>query len=404
MKSYFFTLFVRFFVAFSGLVVFVVSSKLYGAEGRGIIGYGTSIVSLFGLLLSFNLGRSFLFETKKNENLKQKLLPNFLTIIYLLMVVGVFTTAIFWFCNHNARSVIDSKTMMAFLILTPYYVWSVNGTTIYATLNKTTQQDTVIFVQRIVLIIITLIVFLLNVQSIKVFLYLYALILCVGTITEMSLLGNPKKDFAQLYNIRQYVSNSKYAHMDYLAFNLYPLCLMIVSGLFLKLSDLGNLNFLIQLINFIFILAAVASIRVKTYVSSKGMLYHSSPIKKLILFTLFMTAISVLAIFIFLKTDFFGEYFSTFKDLSALFLLISLALPGYIAYQFLYPVLIEYGQIYQSMKINLSIFIAIILITYPVLSLYGLVGGVVLFALFYLMILLGQIYLYKRLKLRIIRN
>ncbi len=85
MNRYFFTLFVRFFVAFSGFVVFVVSSKLFGAEGRGIIGFGTSLDSIVGLLLSFNLGRSFLFETKKKGALKQKLLPNFLAINYLFI-------------------------------------------------------------------------------------------------------------------------------------------------------------------------------------------------------------------------------------------------------------------------------------------------------------------------------
>lgn len=95
MKLFLFTLFVRFFVAFSGLVVFVISSKLYGAEGRGLIGFGTSIVSLFGLLLSFNLGRSFLFETKSNENLKQKLLPNYLAIHYLLIIAGIFISGMF---------------------------------------------------------------------------------------------------------------------------------------------------------------------------------------------------------------------------------------------------------------------------------------------------------------------
>jgi len=150
MKNYLFKLFVRFFVAFSGLVVFAISSKLYGAEGRGVIGFGISIVSLFGLLLSFNLGWSFLFEAKSNENLKQKLLPNYLAIHYLLIIAGIFISGMFWYLNANARVIIDSKAMMAFLILVPFYVWSVNGNSIYATLNKTTKQDFIIFLQRAV--------------------------------------------------------------------------------------------------------------------------------------------------------------------------------------------------------------------------------------------------------------
>ena len=195
MKNFLFTLCVRFFVAFSGLVVFVISSKLYGAEGRGVIGFGSSIVSLFGLLLSFNLGRSFLFEAKSNENLKQKLLPKYLAIHYLLIIAGIFISGMFWYLNANARVIIDSKAMMAFLILVPFYVWSVNGNSIYATLNKTTKQDFIIFLQRVVLVSAMLLIFKLNTQDIRVFLFIYALVLCFGTITEMGLLGSPLKGF-----------------------------------------------------------------------------------------------------------------------------------------------------------------------------------------------------------------
>ncbi len=404
MKNYFFTLFVRFFVAFSGFFVFVISSKLYGAEGRGVIGFGTSIVSLFGLLLSFNLGRSFLFETKSNENLKQKLLPNYLAIHYLLIIAGIFISALFWYFNANARVIIDSKAMMAFLILVPFYVWSVNGSSIYATLNKTTKQDFVIFFQRVILVVVTLLIFKLNIQDIRVFLFIYALVLFLGTVTEMGFLGSPLKGFSQIHNIGRYISDSKYVHVDYLAFNLYPLILMVFSGLFLKLTELGKLNFLIQLVNFIFILSIVASIRMKTYVAAKGVIQYIESIKKLLLFTLIVSLISIIVIFAFLNTPFFSEHFSSFGDVLIYFMIISLAVPGYIAYQFMYPILIEYNQIHLSIKINLLILIILVSLTHPILKLYGLVGGVSLFALFYLLVLLAQLYIYKKLRPMLISN
>jgi O-antigen/teichoic acid export membrane protein len=404
MKNYFFTLFVRFFVAFSGFFVFIISSKLYGAEGRGVIGFGTSIVSLFGLLLSFNLGRSFLFETKSNENLKQKLLPNYLAIHYLLIIAGIFISALFWYFNANARVIIDSKAMMAFLILVPFYVWSVNGSSIYATLNKTTKQDFVIFFQRVILVVVTLLIFKLNIQDIRVFLFIYALVLFLGTVTEMGFLGSPLKGFSQIHNIGRYISDSKYVHVDYLAFNLYPLILMVFSGLFLKLTELGKLNFLIQLVNFIFILSIVASIRMKNYVAAKGVIQYIESIKKLLLFTLIVSLISIIVIFAFLNTPFFSEHFSSFGDVLIYFMIISLAVPGYIAYQFMYPILIEYNQIHLSMKINLLILIILVSLTHPILKLYGLVGGVSLFALFYLLVLLAQLYIYKKLRPMLISN
>lgn len=404
MKNYFFTLFVRFFVAFSGLIVFVISSKLYGAEGRGVIGFGTAIVSLFCLILSFNLGRSFLFETKSNKNLKQKLLPNYLAIHYLLIIAGIFISGMFWYLNANARVIIDSKAMMAFLILAPFYVWSVNGNAIYATLNKTTKQDFVIFIQRLVLVSVILLIFKLNIKDIRVFLFVYALVLCFGTIIEMGLLGSPLKGISQIHNIGQYISDSKFVHVDYLAFNIYPLILMIFSGLFLNLAELGKLNFLVQLVNFIFILPVVASIRMKTYVAAKGASQYLASIKKLFLFTLIVSVISIIVIFAFLNTSFFSKYFSSFDDVFIYFLIVSLAIPGYIAYQFIYPILIEYNQIHLSMKINLLILIILVSLTHPILKHYGLVGGVSLFALFYLLVLLAQFYLYRRLRPMLISN
>jgi hypothetical protein len=230
--------------------------------------------------------------------------------------------------------------MVAFLILVPFYVWSVNGNSMYATLNKTTKQDFIIFLQRVVLIVIVLLIFKLNIQDVRLFLFAYALVLCFGTITEMGLLGSPLKGISQIHNIGRYISDSKYVHLDYLAFNIYPSILMISSGLFLKLPELGKLNFLIQLVNFVFILSIVASIRMKKYVAGKGSMQYVEPIKNLLLFTLIASVISIIVIFVFLNTSFFNKHFSSFGDILIYFLIISLAVPGYIAYQFIYPILI----------------------------------------------------------------
>ena len=74
MHKYLFSLFVRLFVALSGFAVFIVTSRLFGAEGRGIIGLGTSLVSVFALLFSLNLGRVFLSEVKRNETRRFELI------------------------------------------------------------------------------------------------------------------------------------------------------------------------------------------------------------------------------------------------------------------------------------------------------------------------------------------
>lgn len=404
MRRYLLTLFVRFFVAVSGFVAFVVSSKLFGAEGRGVIGFGTSLVSIIGLFISFNLGRSFLFEVKKNEVLKRKLLPNFLAINYLLIIIGIVTSILFWFFNDQAMAIIDFPLILAFTILVPYYLWSVNGNNFFATLNQTSRQDVIILIQRIILIIFMLLAFMLNLKNFTTFLFAYAIILGCGALSEMLFLGSPLRGFSQVFRIGSYIFDSKYVHIDYLAFNLFPLILILLAASFLKLPQLGILNFVIQLINFVFILSMVASIRMKTYVAEKGVAQYLGSIKKLFVLTFALSIFMIAFIYIFLSTEFFRTYFSSFGDVAPYFLISSLAVPGFIAYQFIYPILIEYNQIVFSMRINLLIFIALVSLTYPVLNFYGLLGGVSLFALFYLLVLLAQFYLYKRLRSMLIRN
>ncbi len=404
MQKYLFTLFVRFFIAFSGLVVFIITSKVYGAEGRGLIGFGSSLVSIFGLILSFNLGRSFLFETKQNELLKHKILPDFMAINYFFVLMGSVAVLTYWSTSSIARNLLDFDCILAFLILTPYYLWMVNGAGIYAALNQTIKQDLIIFFVRAILIVLVILIYFFHITNLKVFIFLYAIVLGLGAIIEMVFLGKPNFTRLETRKISRYIFDSKYVHIDYLAFNLFPLILMLIAGSKLKLMQLGSLNFVIQLISFVFILSVVASIRMKTYVSTKGVVEYLGSIRKLFLFTVAVSIILIVLIYTLLKTEFFLIHFSSFGDVSIYFLIVSFAVPGYIAYQFIYPVLIQYNQIHLSMKINLLILIILVSLTYPILKLYGLVGGVSLFALFYLLVLLAQFYLYRKLRPMLISN
>lgn len=398
MSKYLFSLFVRFFIALSGVIVFLATSQLYGSEGRGVIGFGTSLVSVFGLLFSFNLGRTFLSETNKSEYLKEKKLPNFLGITYFLIFVAIIFSGAFWFFYPHAREIIDSSTIFAFLLLMPYFLWSVNGVTIYATLNKTLTQDLIIFIVRLILIALVLLIWFLKIENIKFFLFLYSLTLGLGAMLEIIFLGKPEINLIKFTKIKKYLSKSKISHLDSLAFNLYPLMLMIMSASFLKLPDLGKLNFVIQLINFIFIFSIVGSIKMKSYVSTSGVFAHRRSIIKLFSLTIAASVFSVLIVYFFLKSHFFLENFKTFGNVENYFLLVSISIPGYLAYQFLYPALIEYHRMNSSMRANLITFVILVSVSYSMLKLYGLLGACILFATFHLLILISQVFLFQQLR------
>lgn len=384
-------------IPLSGFFVFIVSSKLFGAEGRGIIAYGTAIVSIISLLLSFNLGRTFLFVTKNNTKLKQKLLFSFLALNCIIIFGAMCIISFYWLISSQSQKIIPSPIFYAFLMLTPYYIWSiVNGNNIFSAINLTTMQDVIIGIQRLVLILFMMLLLFLDIDSFSFFIFIYAGILSGGACYEIISLARISKGFTRIINIKHYLFSSKVFHVDYLAFHLYPSILVIVSGIFLELTQLGRLNFMIQLLNLIFLLAVVASIRIKTYVASKGSLYFISSIKVLLVFTSTVSIIAVFLIYNALKTSYFGALFPSFDGLSSYFLMLSLAIPGYVTYQFIYPMLLEHNLMSLSMKANLFILIFMSFISYPLVKHNGFEGSIILFILFYFLIFISQLYIYLK--------
>jgi hypothetical protein len=397
LKDYFFTIFTRFFIVFSGLIVFIVSAKLYGSEGRGVIGIGTSLASIFGLAISSNLGRSFLLLSGRSEAQKRKLLPNFLAINYLLTFIAILLAVLFWYFSSAIRNHLSFSFFLTFLMLIPTYVWSINGTAIYAALNQTHKQDKVILLTRTTLVFMMVLAYVFGV-SIFSFIFMYAFILVIGSIFEIYLLDTPFKSNLSVDRLFFYLGKSWVVHVDYLSFSLFPLVLMLMAATFLNTRGLGHLNFSIQIINVVFTLSVIGSIRMKTYSSAKGIIGHLASAKKLFAYTFIFSLLLIILIFSLLNSSFFEFYFPDFKGTEMSLLILSLGLPGYLSYQFLYPALIEYKLINLSKNINLACNVFIICISYTILKHFELMGAYFLFGFFYFLIFIGQIYLYKKIK------
>ncbi len=396
MNKYLFSLFVRFFIALTGFLAFIVSAKLYGPEGRGIIAYGTSLISILALILSFNLGRSFLIETSKNSLLKLKLIDEYITLNFLLVIVTVFLAFICWFLYPAVRGVITFQQIVIFSVISPYYLWSVNGTVIFATMNSTYKQELVILITRILLAVFLIITFMNNSLEINGFILWYAIILGGGALFEMLFLGNPLRGLRSIFNFSiliDHMRKSIWSHVDYLAFNTFPLFLILIGTFYLGLKEIGRLNFAIQLVSFIFLLSVVASIRIKSYVATQGSNFHFSRIKIIFFTTLSSSLTLTLLIFFSLRSSFYTQYFSAFGDIHSLFLLLIFSLPGYMAYQFLYPIALESNCIKLSAKLNLSIFCLFLIIGLLIIPVWQSFALCLIFSAFHMSVMLVQLYI-----------
>lgn len=388
----------RFFIAITGLLAFIVSARLYGPEGRGLIAYGTSIISIFALILSFNLGRSFFIETSKDGMLKEKLINEYIGLNFLLLAVTVIAIFIYWFLSPSLRSTFTAQQLVIFSMIAPYYLWSVNGTVIFAVMNFTYKQEIVILITRILLVIFLIVVAIKRSFQIESFIFGYGLILGGGAIVEMLLLGNPLKGISSGLGFSRFINhlkNSKWPHLDYLSFNTFPLFLIIIGTIHLGLLEVGRLNFAIQLVSFVFLLSVVASIRVKSYVASHNSSFYLERIKIIFFATLLSSLIFSFIIFFALRSRLYNEYFSAFGDMHTLFLLLILSLPGYMAYQFLYPISMKNNHIELSAKFNLSIFCLFLIIALIAVPIWQSVALCLIYVGFHVAAMCIQIYINK---------
>ena len=143
MKRYLFSLFTRAWVALSGLLVFLVTAYVFGAGGRGVISYGTSVFASVGIICSFNLGRTFLDLVTKNNQRKNELLSTFIVLNLAAAAITILGAMLFWFLSSTAQSILSWHLVLGLSFLALYYVWSINGNAIFAALERTYEQEVI---------------------------------------------------------------------------------------------------------------------------------------------------------------------------------------------------------------------------------------------------------------------
>ena len=143
----------RFSVVFSGALFFFVSSYLYGVEARGILAIGSSIVGVTSLILSLNIGRIFLQNTKENLDVKNNEINKYLFIQFILFLFTSIIVIVIWNLSDVFRSTIDRNLLIIFISGIPIYHWAINGHLFFSGFNKVHIQEKIIILIRTLLLI-----------------------------------------------------------------------------------------------------------------------------------------------------------------------------------------------------------------------------------------------------------
>ena len=399
MKSYLWSVSVRFYLAFSGFLVFLLTASLFGADGRGIIGFGTSVFAISGIIFSANLGRTFVALTKKNESLKKRLLRKFLQLNCFLSIAAGIAGLAYWSFSNSAQEILSPLQAACFSLTSIFYVWSINGNAFFASLLATKNQERIILIIRTFLIILLAVLYLLKETSIDYFIIWYSIILFMGSLTEILYLymhHTPDGNSIITPNT-EILKDSFFHHFDFLSFNVFPLFLTVLLASYVNKSEVGRFNFALQITNLIFLFSTTANIRLTTYVSDVGYKARLAQFTKLFWATLSLSMFSVLVVSLVLNWVTARLHFEQFRGVEWLFIICGLSIPGYISYQFLSPIWIELHKQKQAATVHGLNFLLFLILSPCVIAKFKVAGAVWLFTLFHCGLILSQGFLYQRL-------
>lgn len=398
MRSYLYSIFVRFYLAFSGLVVFIVTAILFGAEGRGTIGYGTSLFAIVGIIFSANLGRTFLALTRQRDELKKDLLRRFLILNLALTLVASTVGLTYWYFSSAAREILSLDQAIFFSMTTIFYVWSINGSAFYASFLAIKRQENIILITRTCLIFFLGFIYFNKTTTLENFIVWYSVLLSLGSLIEIIWLYRnfASKTITHVKEKTEILKESLFHHLDFLSFNLFPLVLTVLLAKYVAKSEVGRFNFALQIINLIFLFSTTANIRLTTYVSDVGFRARMVQYKKLFWATLAVSAVSVICLSLALMWATTHTHFEQFQGAEWYFLICGLAVPGYILYQFFSPIWIELRKQKVAATIHALNFCFFLCLAPYVLSNFKLMGAVGLFSSFHIGLIITQGYLYFR--------
>lgn len=250
------SIFLRSSVVVAAFIIFLISSYLYGPQGRGIISFLTASYQTLGLLISFGLGRVVYQRVSKN-NLSAAslffLLYRYTTALSLLVFFTV-ALSVFLICPmFDLQFEISPIYFFLFIFNFPYFVWLNFSNYLYGVSQKTTIHDKIIFYTRCGQVLVLFAAALLEVQ-IETFLLSSSLIgFAMFLIESHYLLRNfPEGDRPSWQSsfkmFKDLLSDVKWPYIDSLAQISTPFPMFIL-GLYVITSELGHYNFALQILN-----------------------------------------------------------------------------------------------------------------------------------------------------------
>lgn len=267
-----YSIFFRSSIIVSALIVFLISSYLYGPDGRGVISFVGSFYYGASLVLSFGLARVVYQNISSKKENSQKQLEAavgyvFLSSLIFLLLVWFLTSKFesLWFLPGEVK-------LIHFLLFFGWFIynqWLNFSNFLFSAVQKTSIHEFFMFSTRL-LQIITLASLIFFPVTLESFLIVYSLtcllVVLIETVVLLGLKGTVGV-VSSLSGLKDLFKGAFWPYLDNIAQAATPLAIFAI-GLFVTNADLGNYHFALQVISGLIFPFTVLQIKIQEWMIS----------------------------------------------------------------------------------------------------------------------------------------
>lgn len=270
------TVFVKFFQLAVGMLLLIVSAKIFGPEGRGVIAGANAMAMTFATFGGMSIGRVVVFHIAKSEKSAKEFLKEY--FFSILSFCGFFSIIIYcfaiflWFNFPEFWGKLPSKFLLLAFFNIPILLWSAYSNNLFASLDCLLQKNII----TLVTIIVYSIVAYLGIQYFKIslvsfFIIMNASIALIGIVEILYLWRSLRfKIMIDFTIILKLLKDGAKMHMDTIAGTMMSSINILVINYFLLPKDVGIYQLAQKLAEFILVIPMMFGLQFNYEISNLG--------------------------------------------------------------------------------------------------------------------------------------
>jgi O-antigen/teichoic acid export membrane protein len=402
MISIAYALFCRFLEVLFGILILILTSRLFGVEGRGLFTAGMVVAGLFATLCSINFSRGLYADIcscgKRVDDYVKK---QFLTIVMLVITtssLGILAYFLAYLYGVKLFANMPLVLVLLFALYLPSLIWINVANVVYSSIGIMTIKNNIALLMKIIFSLTAALLYFAEDLSLVMFCGIFVLFSIITMIVEGALLRHrySTENLIDLSSIKRLTQKSLAWYPDLVGGYMISGAASTAVVYYLSVKEVGIFGIAMQIFSIGFMLVPTV---LQLYLSENIAKY--GPEKSIKIFLRYVAYYSIYFIFSYLVLNFAGmiaiEILLGREFIDAVSLLKIMAIAGWIS-----GVLLLIAPLWTAMNyvkfatINTMALgaISFFVLTFMI-SQYGLYGAAWAMVIIYVIALIGNIFLFN---------